>query len=84
MEAVVGGVRRTKRFVVVHEAGMTGGVGGEIATEVSKRAFLRLEAPVRGIAGWGVSAALQFEKFNMPDQIRISDGIVEMLSYRGS
>ncbi|OAX40682.1 TK C-terminal domain-like protein [Rhizopogon vinicolor AM-OR11-026] len=78
------GVRRTKRFVVVHEAGMTGGVGGEIAMEVSKRAFLRLEAPVRGIAGWSVSAALQFEKFNMPDQIRISDGIVEMLSYRGS
>ncbi|OJA16034.1 hypothetical protein AZE42_04294 [Rhizopogon vesiculosus] len=81
MEAVVESVRRTKRLVIVHEAGMTGGVGGEIAAEVSKRAFLRLEAPVRRITGWDVPAALQFEKFNMPDEIRILDGIIETLSY---
>ncbi|OAX33350.1 TK C-terminal domain-like protein, partial [Rhizopogon vinicolor AM-OR11-026] len=81
MEAVVESVHRTKRLVIVHEAGMTGGVGGEIAADVSKRAFLRLEAPVRGIAGWGIPVALQFEKFNMPDEIRILDGIVGTLSY---
>lgn len=52
METVVESVRRTKRLVIVHEAGMTGGVGGEIAAEVGKRAFLRLEAPVRRITGW--------------------------------
>ncbi|OJA21456.1 hypothetical protein AZE42_10352 [Rhizopogon vesiculosus] len=71
MEAVVESVRRTKRLVIVHEAGMTGNVGGEIAAEVSKRAFLRLEPLVRRIAGWGVPATLQFEKFNIPDEIRI-------------
>ncbi|KIK44584.1 hypothetical protein CY34DRAFT_802574 [Suillus luteus UH-Slu-Lm8-n1] len=52
IETVVESVRRTKRLVIVHEAGMTGGVGGEIAAEVGKRAFLRLEAPVRRITGW--------------------------------
>ncbi|KAG1743376.1 thiamine diphosphate-binding protein [Suillus lakei] len=69
IETVVESVRRTKRLVIVHEAGMMGGVGGEIAAEVGKRAFLRLEAPVRRITGWDVPAALQFEKFAMPDEI---------------
>ncbi|KAG1741998.1 hypothetical protein EDB19DRAFT_2024506 [Suillus lakei] len=81
IETVVESVRRTKRLVIVHEAGMTGGVGGEIAAEVGKRAFLRLEAPVRRITGWGVPAVLQLEKFNMPDAVRILDGILETLSY---
>ncbi|KAG1782289.1 thiamine diphosphate-binding protein [Suillus placidus] len=81
IETVVESVRRTKRLVIVHEAGMTGGVGGEIAAEVGKRAFLRLEAPVRRITGWDVPAGLQFEKFNMPDAVRILDGIMETLSY---
>ncbi|KAG1718363.1 pyruvate dehydrogenase [Suillus lakei] len=81
IETVVESVRRTKRLVIVHEAGMTGGVGGEIAAEVGKRAFLRLEAPVRRITGWDVPAALQFEKFNMPDEVGILDRILETLSY---
>ncbi|KAG1741954.1 thiamine diphosphate-binding protein [Suillus lakei] len=81
IETVVESVHRTKRLVIVHEAGMMGGVRGEIAAEVGKRAFLRLEAPVRRITGWDVPAALQFETFNMPDEVRILDGIMEMLSY---
>ncbi|KAH7889619.1 pyruvate dehydrogenase [Phlebopus sp. FC_14] len=81
VEAVVESVNRTRRLVIVHEAGITGGVGGEIAAEVQTRAFLKLDAPVKRIAGWDVPAALQFEKFNMPDAIRILDGIIETLSY---
>ncbi|KAH0830696.1 pyruvate dehydrogenase [Lanmaoa asiatica] len=81
VETVVESVKKTRRLVVVHEAGYTGGVGGEIAAEVQKRAFLRLEAPVKRVAGWDVPAALQFEKFNMPDAIRILDGIIETLTY---
>jgi len=53
VETVVESVRRTKRLVIVHEAGMTCGVGGEITSEVGKRAFLRLVAPVRRITGPG-------------------------------
>ena len=45
-------VRRTGRLVVVHEAGRTGGVGGEIAAEIQKRCFLKLHAPVKRITGW--------------------------------
>ncbi|KAL4077270.1 thiamine diphosphate-binding protein [Scleroderma yunnanense] len=81
VDTVVESVKRTRRLVIVHEAGMTGGVGAEIAAEVQKRAFLRLEAPIRRITGWDVPAALQYEKFNMPDAIRILDGIMETLIY---
>lgn len=51
-ETVVESVKKTGRLVVVHEAGKTGGVGGEIAAEVQKKAFLRMEAPVRRVTGW--------------------------------
>jgi 2-oxoisovalerate dehydrogenase E1 component beta subunit len=52
VDTVVESVKKTGRCVVVHEAGMTGGVGGEIAAQVQKRCFERLEAPVRRICGW--------------------------------
>ena len=45
-------VRRTGRLVVVHEAGAIGGVGSEIASEVTKRCFLRMKAPVRKVTAW--------------------------------
>lgn len=52
METIVESVNRTGRLVIVHEAGMTGGVGGEIAAEIQKRCFLKLNAPVRRVTGW--------------------------------
>lgn len=52
VETVVESVKKTRRLVIVHEAGYTGGFGGEIAAEVQKKAFLRLEAPVKRVTGW--------------------------------
>jgi 2-oxoisovalerate dehydrogenase E1 component beta subunit len=52
IETVVNSVNKTGRLIVVHEAGQTGGVGAELAAEVQKRCFLRLEAPVQRVAGW--------------------------------
>lgn len=50
--AIAESVARTGRLVIVHEAGMTGGVGAEIAAEIQKRCFLRLAAPVKRVTGW--------------------------------
>ncbi|KAJ7256498.1 pyruvate dehydrogenase [Mycena haematopus] len=80
-EAVAESVARTGRLVIVHEAGMTAGVGAEIAAEVQKRCFLRLAAPVKRVTGWDTPVALQYEKFYIPDAVRILDSIVETLSY---
>jgi 2-oxoisovalerate dehydrogenase E1 component beta subunit len=52
VQTVVESVERTGRLVIVHEAGMTAGVGAEIAAEVQKRCFLKLNAPVKRVTGW--------------------------------
>lgn len=52
METVLKSVEKTGRLVVVHEAGRTMGVGAEIAAEIQKRCFLKLEAPVQRVTGW--------------------------------
>jgi len=46
-EMVLASVRRTGRLLVVHEAVMTGGFGGEIAATVGEELFDLLKAPVR-------------------------------------
>ncbi len=43
-------VRRTGKAVVVHEACLTGGFGGELAARISEKAFELLDGPVRRIA----------------------------------
>ncbi|KAF7980171.1 hypothetical protein HWV62_39643 [Athelia sp. TMB] len=81
VHAVVESVQRTGRLVIVHEAGMSAGPGAEIAAEVQKRCFLKLKAPVRRITSWDTPSGLVFEKFNVPDALRIVDGIAETLMY---
>jgi 2-oxoisovalerate dehydrogenase E1 component len=46
-EAIHASVRKTGRAIVVHEAILTGGFGGEIAARISDRCFTDLDAPVR-------------------------------------
>ena len=45
-EAILTSVRKTSRVIILHEAPMTGGVGGEIAARISEKAFDCLDAPV--------------------------------------
>jgi len=81
VETITESVKRTGRLVIVHEAGMTAGAGAEISAEIQKRCFLKLNAPVKRVTGWDTPAALQYEKFNIPDAIRILDAIVGTLTY---
>jgi 2-oxoisovalerate dehydrogenase E1 component len=48
---VLDSVRRTSRALVVHEAPLTGGFGGEIAATIGDEAFAYLDAPVRRVGG---------------------------------
>lgn len=52
LETVVQSVKKTRRLVVLHEAGKIGGVGGEIASATTERCFLQMEAPVKRVTGW--------------------------------
>ena len=50
VESVVGSVRRTGRCLVLHEAPLVGGFGGEVAATVGREAFEWLDAPVERLA----------------------------------
>jgi 2-oxoisovalerate dehydrogenase E1 component beta subunit len=52
VDTIVESVNRTGRLVIVHEAGRTAGAGAEIAAEIQKRCFLKLNAPVKRVTGW--------------------------------
>ncbi|HVR73222.1 MAG TPA: alpha-ketoacid dehydrogenase subunit beta [Planctomycetota bacterium] len=49
-EAILESVRRTGKALIVHEAPLTGGFGGEIAARIAEKAFEHLDGPVRRIA----------------------------------
>ncbi len=49
-ETVMASVRRTGRALMLHEAPLTGGFGGEIAAAIAKDAFEWLDAPVERVA----------------------------------
>jgi 2-oxoisovalerate dehydrogenase E1 component len=50
-DTVLDSVRRTSRVLVLHEAGLTGGLGAEIAATIADEAFMDLDAPVRRVGG---------------------------------
>jgi 2-oxoisovalerate dehydrogenase E1 component beta subunit len=69
-ETVLESVRKTGRAVVVHESMVNAGVGAEVAATIQAECFLRLEAPVKRVAGWAANVGLVYEKLLMPDVVR--------------
>ena len=64
---VLQSVQKTGRAIVVHESMVNAGIGAEVAATIQEGAFLRLEAPVRRVAGRSTHMGLAFERFNVPD-----------------
>lgn len=51
-DGITASVEKTGRAVVVHEAPLTGGIGGEIAASIQERCLYSLAAPVQRVTGW--------------------------------
>ncbi len=69
IDTIVESVEKTGRLVVAHLANKTGGVGAEIAQQVTERAFDFLDGPVRRVAAADVpiSSSTPLEKATYPD-----------------
>jgi len=51
-DGLVASVEKTGRALVVHEAALTGGFGGEIVASLQERCLYSLQAPIKRITGW--------------------------------
>lgn len=72
IDTILQSVEKTGRCVIIHEAPKTGGVGAEIAAQVSERGLLSLLAPVKRVAGYDtIMPFYKLEKYYMPTTQRI-------------
>jgi pyruvate dehydrogenase E1 component beta subunit len=79
---ITASVRRTGRCVIVHEAPLTGGFGGEIAARVAEEALFSLVAPIRRVTGYDTVMPLpRLEAHYMPSTARILAAMREVCSY---
>lgn len=75
-------VRRTGRLVIVHEAPVLGGLGGEIAARVGQECFYHLEAPVLRVGGYHVPyPPSRMEHAFLPDLDRVLDAVDRVLEH---
>ena len=70
--AILASVEKTGRCVIIHEAPLTGGFGGEIAARIAERALTSLIAPIARVTGFDTVMPLpRFEGFYLPSAARI-------------
>lgn len=82
-ETVLASVTKTGRCVIVHEAPLTGGFGGEIAARVAEHALTSLLAPIERVAGYDTVMPLpRLEHRYMPDAADVLAAARRALAYR--
>lgn len=82
-QAIVDGVRKTGRLLIVHEDTRTGGIAGEIAMRVSEQAFEWLDAPILRVTALDgpVPYAAELEDHFLPSVGDIVDAIGYLARY---
>lgn len=74
-------VAKTGRLIVTHEAPRTGGFASEISSAIQEQCFLSLESPIQRICGMDTPFPLAFEKYYVPDFLRLLEGIKQSVNY---
>jgi 2-oxoisovalerate dehydrogenase E1 component beta subunit len=81
VETVTKSVNKTGRCVISHEATRTCGFGAEVAATVQEKCLLRLEAPVKRVAGMDTPFPLTHEKFFLPNEWKMLQAIEEVKEF---
>jgi 2-oxoisovalerate dehydrogenase E1 component beta subunit len=79
LDTIVQSVTKTGRCVVVHEATLTSGFGGEIAALVQEHCFYNLEAPIVRVAGWDTPYPHAQEWDYFPGPARVGRALLEVM-----
>ncbi len=84
-ETILNSVRKTSRVVIVHEAYVTGGFGGEIAAVIAEDGFEYLQAPIKRVgAKWApIPFTSVLEDYVLPGKDDIERGVRSVLSCAG-
>ncbi len=82
-DAIQTSVEKTRRLVVVHEAPVFFGSGGEIAARITERCFYHLEAPwCSGVGGYHAPyPPARLEEEYLPSLDRVLDAVDRALAY---
>jgi len=82
-DAVLESVAKTSRVLLLHEATLTGGIGGELAAIISEHAFEYLDAPVMRVASADapVPYAPPLESAFLPSVSKVVDAAKILVSY---
>ena len=82
-ESFLASVRKTSRALVVYEAHLTGGFGGEVAAIIAQEAFDALDAPVTRVASLDVPVPFSptLEDAMLPNAEKIYAAAVGVLEY---
>jgi len=79
---ILASVEKTGRAVIVHEAALTGGYGGEIAARIAEHGLLSLVAPVKRVAGYDTVMPLpKLEHHYLPSVGRIVRAARQAMEY---
>lgn len=83
IDAIINTVKKTSRLLIVHEDKVFSGFGGEIAAQVSEKAFEYLDAPIKRIGSPFTPVGFNriLERAILPNTERIITGARELLKY---
>src|SRR5713101_2680317 len=82
-DAILASVKKTSRGLILHEASLTGGIGGEIAAIISAEAFEWLDAPVVRVASLDtpVPYSPPLEDYYLPQVKDVLDAARKLAAY---
>ena len=82
-DAILESVAKTSRVMILHEATLTGGIGGELAAIISEHAFEYLDAPVMRVASLDspVPYAPPLETAFLPTVTNVVDAAKKLVRY---
>ena len=81
--AIEASVRKTGKVLIVHEARLTGGIGGEVAARIAQDCFEDLDGPVMRLAARDTHTpfAPAMEEYVLPNQEKITEAIRRLAAY---